>query len=81
MGNPFFHFNLRKLIDDAQDGVFFVSRDRKITYWNEGAQQLSGYSASEAIGKSCLDDFLGHADGNGNRSRMGAIPPSARRPP
>jgi diguanylate cyclase (GGDEF)-like protein/PAS domain S-box-containing protein len=54
-----------KLIDNAQDGVFFVSSDRKITYWNEGAQRLSGYTASEAIGKSCFDDFLGQGDGNG----------------
>lgn len=54
-----------KLIENAQDGVFFVSRDRKITYWNEGAQELSGYTASEAIGKSSFDDFLGHGEGNG----------------
>lgn len=54
-----------KLIDNVQDGVFFVSRDRKITYWNEGAQRLSGYTASEAIGKSCFDDFLGQGGGNG----------------
>jgi diguanylate cyclase (GGDEF)-like protein/PAS domain S-box-containing protein len=54
-----------KLIDNVQDGVFFVNRERKITYWNEGAQQLSGYTASEAIGKSCFDEFLGNVDGGG----------------
>lgn len=54
-----------KLIENVQDGVFFVSRDHKITYWNEGAQRLSGYTASEAIGRSCFDDFLGRVEGNG----------------
>jgi diguanylate cyclase (GGDEF)-like protein/PAS domain S-box-containing protein len=53
------------LLDQMQDGVFFIGRDRKITYWNEGAQRLSGYTATEAIGKQCFDDFLGHVEGNG----------------
>ncbi len=25
------------LIDNLYDGVYFVDRDRKITYWNKGA--------------------------------------------
>jgi diguanylate cyclase (GGDEF)-like protein/PAS domain S-box-containing protein len=53
-----------KLIDNVQDGVFFINRERKITYWNEGAQILSGYTASEAIGKSCFDEFLGNVEGS-----------------
>ena len=51
-----------KVLETMHDGVYFVDRDRKITYWNDGAQRLSGYSAEQAIGKSCFDNFLGHVD-------------------
>jgi diguanylate cyclase (GGDEF)-like protein/PAS domain S-box-containing protein len=45
--------------------VYFVDVDRKITYWNQGSEKLTGYSASEAIGRSCYDNFLAHVDGAG----------------
>jgi len=54
-----------KLLDSMHDGVYFVNRERKITYWNEGAERLTGYGATEALGKSCFDNFLGHVDENG----------------
>ena len=38
-----------KLLDNAHDGVYFVNRDRKITYWNESAERLSGYKAGEVL--------------------------------
>jgi PAS domain-containing protein len=33
-----------KLLDNLQEGVYFVNRDRQITFWNDGAEQLSGYN-------------------------------------
>ena len=54
-----------KLLDSMYDGVYFVNRDRKMTYWNAGAERLTGYSASEAVGKHCFDNFLGHVDETG----------------
>jgi diguanylate cyclase (GGDEF)-like protein/PAS domain S-box-containing protein len=47
------------------DGVYFVNRSRKITYWNEGAERLAGFDASEAVGKHCFENFLGHVDETG----------------
>jgi PAS domain S-box-containing protein len=54
-----------KLLDSMHDGVYFVNRHRKITFWNGGAQRLTGYSHAEAVGKSCFDNFLGHVDETG----------------
>jgi diguanylate cyclase (GGDEF)-like protein/PAS domain S-box-containing protein len=51
-----------RLLDNAYDGIYFVNRDRKITYWNEGAEVLTGYSVSEAVGRHCFNNFLGHVD-------------------
>ncbi len=63
-----------KLVDSMYDGVYFVNRDRKITYWNEGAERLAGYGATEAVGKHCFNDFLGHVDETGKALCMSACP-------
>ncbi len=57
----FFH----QLLDNLYDGVYFVDRDRNITYWNKGAERLSGYPTREVVRKSCRDNLLVHMDGNG----------------
>jgi diguanylate cyclase (GGDEF)-like protein/PAS domain S-box-containing protein len=51
-----------KVIEDTHEGVYFVNRDRKITSWNDGAEQLTGFTAAEAVGRRCFDNFLGHVD-------------------
>jgi diguanylate cyclase (GGDEF)-like protein/PAS domain S-box-containing protein len=55
----------KKILDSLHDGVYFVNRDRQITYWNEGAERLVGYSPTEAVGQTCFSNFLGHVDENG----------------
>lgn len=54
-----------KLLDSIFDGVYFVDAERKITYWNRGAEHLTGYSAREAVQRHCYDNFLGHVDEKG----------------
>jgi diguanylate cyclase (GGDEF)-like protein/PAS domain S-box-containing protein len=53
------------LLDSLYDGVYFVDTDRRIQYWNRGAELLTGYSADEIIGKYCFDNFLSHVDEKG----------------
>ncbi len=55
-----------KIVENLHDGLYFVDRDRVITYWNKAAEQLSGFSADEVVGKSCSDNILTHVDGEGN---------------
>ncbi len=59
---PSFH---ARLLDNVFDGVYFVNREREITYWNRGAENLTGYSAFESVGKHCYDNFLVHIDEKG----------------
>lgn len=47
-GNREFFENL---IDQLHDGVVFVDRDRKITFWNLGAEELTGYPTEKAMGQ------------------------------
>ena len=55
----------KEIIDNLYDGVYFVDRDRVITYWNKGAERITGYSAEQTIGRACRDNLLNHVTANG----------------
>jgi len=61
-------YNLRfykDLLENMSDGIYFVNHDMKITYWNKGAERLSGFSANEVTGSCCSDNVLVHVDTEG----------------
>ncbi len=51
-----------KVLDELHEGVYFVDHERKITFWNDGAERLSGYTATDAAGRFCFENLLGHID-------------------
>jgi diguanylate cyclase (GGDEF)-like protein/PAS domain S-box-containing protein len=53
------------LLDQVSDGVYFVTLDRRITYWNGGAERITGYSSDEVVGRSCADGILCHVNDAG----------------
>lgn len=54
--------SFRMVLDTIRDGVYVVDRERRILYWNKGAEQLSGYSAAEVVGRCCNEGMLAHVD-------------------
>lgn len=50
----------RHILDSLYDGVYFVDKQRKIRFWNEGAVRLTGYRAEEVVGRFCHDNILEH---------------------
>lgn len=56
----------RAILDTIQEGIYFVDLDRRIVFWNRGAEQLTGYLSQEVIGRQCQDNILLHADEHGN---------------
>lgn len=54
------------ILDNLYDGVYFVDRDGKITFWNRGAERISGFGSAEVMGSRCSDNLLMHVDGQGN---------------
>ena len=62
----------RSVLEDLPLGVFLLDRDRRIRFWNRGAERLVGHLAHEVIGEdgagSLLDpcDRKGHALGAEN---------------
>ncbi len=67
----------KDLVDNLHDGVYFVDRERVITYWNKGAERITGYSATQAVGHACQANMLNHVTANG-KSLCGDHCPLAR---
>jgi diguanylate cyclase (GGDEF)-like protein/PAS domain S-box-containing protein len=57
----------KEIIDNLYDGVYFVDRERVIMYWNKGAERITGYPASQTVGRSCRDNLLNHVTANGTQ--------------
>lgn len=53
------------VLDNLYDGVYFVDRDRRITYWNKGAERITGYARKQVLGHSCRDGLLNHVSVEG----------------
>jgi len=63
------HFRL--LIDTVEDyAIYLLETDGTIRSWNAGAQQLTGYTASEVIGRSFAQVFSPADREPGNRARL-----------
>jgi len=55
----------KEILNSLQDGIYYLDRDRIITFWNRGAERLTGYKADHVIGKSCRDNLLNHINERG----------------
>ena len=62
------------LLDNLYDGVYFVDRERRITFWNKAAERITGFTKAEVVGKRCADNLLRHVDNRGNCLCEGACP-------
>jgi diguanylate cyclase (GGDEF)-like protein/PAS domain S-box-containing protein len=69
--NPDFY---KILLENIYDGVYFVDVHRKITFWNRGAERITGFSADEVMGSSCADNILVHVDEQGHHLCDGSCP-------
>lgn len=57
----------RSVVENLYDGVYYVDPSRTITYWNKGAERITGYTAAEVTGRRCMDGLLMHVDGRGEQ--------------
>jgi diguanylate cyclase (GGDEF)-like protein/PAS domain S-box-containing protein len=64
----------KELLDNLYDGVYFVDLNRRITYWNRGAQNISGYGPEDVLGKCCADNLLMHINEAGDQLCTGSCP-------
>lgn len=62
------------ILDNLFDGVYFVDPERRILYWNKGAERITGFLAQEIIGARCQDDILQHVNEAGTSLCKNACP-------
>jgi len=55
------------LLDELFEGAYCVDLNRVITLWNKGAEEITGFTAAEVIGKHCYDNILEHVDQSGRQ--------------
>ena len=67
----------KTIVDDLSDGVYYVDLERRITYWNRGAERLTGYSAEDVVGCLCYANILNHVDDAGRQLCWSVCPLAA----
>ena len=50
------------VLDKLQTGVYIVDRNRRIRFWNEGAEQITGYLRQDVVGRFLRDHLLTTGD-------------------
>ncbi len=50
------------VLDGLQTGVYLVDRNRRIRFWNEGAEQITGYLRQDVVGRFLRDHLLATGD-------------------
>lgn len=63
-----------ELIKRVHEGIYFLDKDQRITFWNPAAEQITGFSAPEILGKLCSANILTHVDAEGKVLCSGDCP-------
>lgn len=70
MDSLFYH----NILSNINEGIYFVDKERRITFWNKGAERITGFSQREVLNKFCYDNILNHVDSDGNQLCFGGCP-------
>jgi diguanylate cyclase (GGDEF)-like protein/PAS domain S-box-containing protein len=62
------------LIPYLYEGVYVVDKKRKIIFWNEGSERITGYSSNEVINSFCYHNILQHVDETGKKLCLDGCP-------
>ncbi|MBZ5578347.1 MAG: diguanylate cyclase [Acidobacteriia bacterium] len=54
----------RDILESLPNGIYVVNLDRKILFWNDGAERISGHLRQDVIGRCCPEAPLKHCDQN-----------------
>jgi PAS domain S-box-containing protein len=54
--------SLFQALANAADAAFVIDEDQRITYWNQAAQDLLGYTPDEVVGRLCHEILGGRDD-------------------
>jgi|HubBroStandDraft_6_1064221.scaffolds.fasta_scaffold00815_10 diguanylate cyclase (GGDEF)-like protein/PAS domain S-box-containing protein len=66
----------RTVLECLPTGVYLVDLDQRILFWNEGAEQITGYLRQDVVGHFCRDNLLAESrpDNTNQKAPPGAKP-------
>ncbi|OGD28530.1 MAG: hypothetical protein A2V57_03965 [Candidatus Aminicenantes bacterium RBG_19FT_COMBO_65_30] len=47
---------VNSVLDQVQDAVVWLNKDRKVVYWNKSAEHISGRDGAAMLGKACFEE-------------------------
>src|SRR4051794_35735697 len=65
----------RSVLEGLQVGVYIVDRDRRLVFWNRGAEQITGHLRQEIMGRHCREHILLNCGAPGTPLCQSAICP------
>ena len=48
----------KNLLESLHDGIYFLDSKNRITFWNKGAERLTGYDGSDVVENGYSEEFL-----------------------
>jgi diguanylate cyclase (GGDEF)-like protein/PAS domain S-box-containing protein len=66
--------SFKAILDQINDGVYFVDSKRNIVYWNAASERITGYRSAQVVGEFCATNILMHVDHNGVQLCKGQCP-------
>jgi diguanylate cyclase (GGDEF)-like protein/PAS domain S-box-containing protein len=67
----------RDILDGLQIGVSVLDLHKKIVFWSDGAEQITGYARIDVLGHSCSENILLHCNHNSCDMCAGTCPIAA----
>lgn len=64
----------KTLLNSIDEGIYCVNKHNEITFWNKGAERITGFSSKEVLNRKCSDNILNHIDDEGNNLCIGMCP-------
>jgi len=56
----------REILNSLADGVYITDASRRILFWNDAAERITGWPAKDVVGSRCQDNILVHIDKDGH---------------
>ena len=64
----------RDILDGLQIGVSVLDLHKKIVFWSDGAEQITGYARIDVLGHSCAENILLHCNQTSCETCSGKCP-------
>lgn len=56
-----------EILNALADGAYVTDTERRILFWNDSAERITGWTAAEVLGHACRDNILVHVDKDGHK--------------